>query len=144
MSLEILEKVKDFIIKLVKDEDFRTQFMSEQVESVGKLLQDRGYNFSQEEFETAAIKILELKDIGQFDELSEAELVATVGGLVSITPDSPIQAMYGVIVQPPEDYITPIIPKPILKPRPRPLPKPWPQPQPMYGIIIQESPLTDS
>ncbi|MGD1713667.1 Nif11-like leader peptide family natural product precursor [Dapis sp. BLCC M172] len=47
MSLEILEKVKDFLIKVVKDESFRTQLMSEKVEEVRKVMTDSGYNFSQ-------------------------------------------------------------------------------------------------
>ncbi|WP_375473841.1 Nif11-like leader peptide family natural product precursor [uncultured Nostoc sp.] len=48
MSLEILEKVKRFIIRLVKDEAFRAQLMSDQIDEVIKVMEEGGYNFSQE------------------------------------------------------------------------------------------------
>jgi predicted ribosomally synthesized peptide with nif11-like leader len=138
MSLEILEKVKDFLVKLVKDEAFRSQLINKKVEEAEQVLQEKGYNFSQEEFETAAIQILELKELGQFNELSEEELVGAVGGIASIAPeDSIVQPLYGVISWPPKGY-----PKPWPKPWPRPLPKPFPQPQPLYGIVISPLDLT--
>ncbi|WP_017651501.1 Nif11-like leader peptide family RiPP precursor [Fortiea contorta] len=135
MSLDILEKVKDFLVRLVKDEAFRTQLMSEKLEEVMTVLENGGYYFSQEEFENAAIKILELKESGEFQDLSEEELVGAIGGLTVISDtDRVIQPLYGIIVDP-----LPVNPKPkpiqwIPKPWPRPIPKPWPQP--MYGIII--------
>ncbi|MFH7028986.1 MAG: Nif11-like leader peptide family RiPP precursor [Heteroscytonema crispum UTEX LB 1556] len=123
MSLEIFEKVKDFLIKLAKDEAFRSQLMSEKAEEVKKTLENGGYNFSQEEFETAAIQILELKESGEFQELSEEELVGAFGGITSIS-DRVIQPLYGVISWPPKGH-------------PKPWPKPKPiDPQPMYGIVI--------
>jgi predicted ribosomally synthesized peptide with nif11-like leader len=122
MSLEILEKVKRFLIKLVKDEAFRTQLVSDKVEEVRKAMQENDYNFSQEEFETAAIKILELKESGEFDELSEEELVGAFGGLTSIN-DRIVQPLYGVIYWPPKGH-------------PNPRPRPKPDPQPLYGIVI--------
>jgi predicted ribosomally synthesized peptide with nif11-like leader len=127
MSLEIFEKFKDFLIRLVKDEAFRSQLMSDKVEEVRKALEDGGYNFSQEEFETSAIKILELKESGEFDELSEEELLGAFGGITSIATEASII-----------DWNS----KGRLKPLPRPFPKPWPKPclkpcaQPMYGIIV--------
>ncbi|MUG93683.1 Nif11-like leader peptide family natural product precursor [Scytonema sp. UIC 10036] len=116
MSLEILEKVKEFFIRLVKDESFRAQLMSDKVEKVKKIMTDGGYNFSQDEFEKATIKILELKELGEFHELSEEELVGAVGGLRYAWP--------------PKEY-------PTHPPYPRPYPKPRPNdPQPLYGIIV--------
>lgn len=123
MSLEIFEKVKDFLVKLVKDEAFRNQLMSEKAEEVKNALENGGYNFSQQEFETAAITILELKELGEFHELSEEELVGVLGGITSIN-DRVIQPLYGVIYWPPKGY-----PKPGIKPKPI-------DPQPMYGIVI--------
>jgi len=133
MSLEILEKVKDFLIRLVKDESFRAQLMSEKVEEVRKVMADSSYNFSQEEFETAAIQILDLKESGEFHELSEEELVGAVGGLTTnkiywqrpckwCPKPKPIdpQPLYGVVIEPIEP-IDPIKP-PII--------------QPMYGVIV--------
>ncbi len=128
MSLEILEKVKEFLIRLVKDEDFRAQLMSGKIDEFRKVIQDNGYNFSQEEFETATIKILELKEMGEFHELTEEELLGAVGGRLIKYPKEPIfQPMYGVIIEPPED----------LYPKPEPLP----EPQPMYGIVIDPEPI---
>ncbi|KAF3888917.1 MULTISPECIES: Nif11-like leader peptide family RiPP precursor [Nostocales] len=123
MSLEIFEKVKDFLVKLVKDEAFRTQLMSGKAEEVKKALENGGYNFSQQEFETAAIQILELKELGEFHELSEEELVGAFGGITSIN-DRVIQPLYGVIYWPPKGCL-----KPCIKPKPI-------DPQPMYGIVI--------
>lgn len=120
MSLDILEKVKKFLVRIVKDEDFRTQLMSDQIDEVKKVMADGGYNFSQEEFETAAIQILELKESGEFADLSEEELVGAFGGL-RIKDERVIQPLYGVIYWPP---------------KPWPRPKPWPQPQPLYGIVL--------
>jgi predicted ribosomally synthesized peptide with nif11-like leader len=124
MSLPIFEKVKEFLIRIVKDETFRSQLMSEKVEEVKTALENGGYNFSQAEFETAAIKILELKELGEFQDLSEEELVAAFGGLTR-SSDRTVQPLYGVIYWPPEGNY----PKPW--PRPRPI-----DPQPLYGIVI--------
>ncbi|BAY29955.1 nitrogen fixation protein [Nostoc carneum NIES-2107] len=124
MSLSILEKVKCFLIRLVKDENFRTQLMSEKAEEVKAVLENGGYIFSKEEFETATIKILELKEIGQFEDLNEQELIGAIGGLTIIEE----RFKYW----PPKGY-----PRPIPKPYPIPFPKPIdPQPQPLYGIVI--------
>lgn len=124
MSLAIFEKVKEFLVRIVKDEAFRSQLMSEKAEEVKKALENGGYNFSQKEFETAAIQILELKELGEFHDLSEEELLGAFGGLTRIS-DRIVQPLYGVISWPPEDD------------HPQPWPKPKPiDPQPMYGIVI--------
>ena len=101
MSREILEKVKNFLIRLVKDEAFRTQLMSDKIDEVVKVMESGGYNFSQEEFETASIQILELKELGLFEDLSEEELVGAFGGggLISAVA----QPLYGVVVTHPEE-----------------------------------------
>ncbi|QFS51378.1 Nif11-like leader peptide family RiPP precursor [Nostoc sphaeroides] len=125
MSLVILEKVKNFLLRLVKDEAFRTQLMSDKIDEVVKVMEESGYNFSQEEFETASIKILELKELGQFEDLSEEELVGAFGGLTSavalpayglppLDPEPPIKSIQwipklhpspicGVVVNPHEN-----------------------------------------
>ncbi|MDJ0902902.1 MAG: Nif11-like leader peptide family RiPP precursor [Xenococcus sp. MO_188.B8] len=128
MSAEILDKVKNFLIRLVKDKSFRHQLMSEKVEEVKRLMVDGGFNFSQEEFEIATIQILELKELGHFEELSEEELVGAIGGL-----------RYN---WPPKEYPYPTYP-PYSKPFPRPQPIDEPidkpidiYPQPLYGVII--------
>ncbi|MEH2247729.1 Nif11-like leader peptide family RiPP precursor [Nostoc sp.] len=127
MSLEILEKVKNFLIRLVKDEAFRTQFMSDKIDEVIKVMQEGGYDFSQEEFETASIKILELKELGLFEDLTEEELVGAVGGFAN-TNDIVARPLYGVVVSPPKECAKPPIKKCI--------PKLPPHPQPLYGIVI--------
>ena len=119
MSREILEKVKSFLVQLVKDESFRNQLMSEKVEDVKKIMADGGYKFSRDEFETAAIQILELKELGQFQDLTEDELVGAIGGFtvsgfsknpididvdIDIDKNLPIiQPMYGIPIDFPED-----------------------------------------
>lgn len=126
MSLEILEKVKDFIVRLVKDQGFRDQLMSGKIDQIRTAMLESGYNFSKEEFETATLKILELKEAGEFHELTEEELVGAVGGYIAKRPI--IQPLYGVIWWPPEP-----------DPEPLPQPEPYPDPidvQPMYGVVI--------
>ncbi|MEH2057467.1 MAG: Nif11-like leader peptide family RiPP precursor [Nostoc sp.] len=133
MPLAIFDQVKEFIIRIVKDEDFRTQLMSDKIDEVIKVMEEGGYNFSQEEFETASIKILELKELGQFDDLSEAELVGAFGGITS-THNVVAQPLYGIVVSPPEQCT-----KPPIKWIPRPLPKPCPQPHPIF--ILEHPPV---
>ncbi|MEH2231811.1 MAG: Nif11-like leader peptide family RiPP precursor [Nostoc sp.] len=151
MSLTIFEKVKDFLVRLVKDEAFYTQLMSDKIEEVIKVMEEGGYNFSQEEFETASIKILELKERGQFDDLSEEELVGAFGGFISINqpvikpPLITQPKLRDVVVSLPENFGQPSI-KPI-KWIPRPLPKPWPLPcqaidppvQALYGVVVSST-----
>ncbi|MEH1951334.1 MAG: Nif11-like leader peptide family RiPP precursor [Nostoc sp.] len=138
MSLIIFEKVKDFLVRLVKDEAFYTQLMSDKIEEVIKVMEEGGYNFSQEEFETASIKILELKELGQFDDLSEEELLGAFGGLTN-NNQQVAQPLYGVVVSPPKEGGKPPIK---CKWIPKPHPKPWPLPhqidppvQALYGVV---------
>ncbi|MBE8965896.1 Nif11-like leader peptide family RiPP precursor [Nostocales cyanobacterium LEGE 12452] len=151
MSLTIFEKVKNFLVRLVKDEAFYTQLMSDKIEEVIRVMEESGYNFSKEEFETASIKILELKERGQFDDLSEEELVGAFGGLISINQpviNPPLitqPKLRDVVLSPPENFGKPPI-KPI-KWIPRPLPKPWPLPcqaidppvQAIYGVVVSST-----
>lgn len=130
MSLEILEKVKNFLIRLVKDEAFRTQLMSDKIDEVIKVMEEGGYNFSQEEFETASIKILELKESGLFEDLSEEELVGAFGGLTT-TNNIVARPLYGCVVSPPEECVKPPTIKCIHKP----------YPQPLCGIIVKNPPI---
>ncbi|WP_375473842.1 hypothetical protein [uncultured Nostoc sp.] len=74
---------------------------------------------------------MELKELGQFDDLSEEELVGAFGGLTS-TNDKVAQPLYGAVVSPPPKDCA----KPPIKWIPRPCPKPLPQPQPLYGKVI--------
>lgn len=144
----ILEKVKEFLIRLVKDSTFITQLQQRSVDQVQAFLQDAGYDFSQDEFESATLQILDLKEQNQFHELSEAELVGAVGGWLRLYPKYPgwfpkkprrfpigggpigdpiAQPMYGVVIEPPIDEY----------PKPQPEPLPIPGPQPMYGVVIE-------
>lgn len=134
MSFTILEKAKEFLVRLVKDETFRAQLMSEKAEEVRQVLEDGGYKFSQAEFETAAIKILELKDNGGFDELSEQELVGAIGGVTTLAVNNfEAIAIYGSVIPWPPENGHPIPPT---RPHPRPRPKPFPPVQALYGVIV--------
>ncbi|MBN4000525.1 Nif11-like leader peptide family RiPP precursor [Nostoc sp. LPT] len=143
MSSTIFERVKEFLIRLVKDEAFYTQLMSDKLDEVIKVIEEGGYNFSQEEFETASIKILELKELGQFDDLSEEELVGAFGGLTNTVA----QPLYGVVVPPPP--VDQECGKPPIKCKwiPKPNPKPWPLPckaidppvQALYGAVVSST-----
>ena len=157
----LLDKVKEFLIRLVKDSVFIAQLQQRSAEQLPAFLQDAGYGFSQDEFESATLQILDLKEQNQFHELSEAELVGAVGGWFRLYPkypgwfskpprrlprpiggpiggpiDGPIggpiaQPMYGVVIEPPSDGSAPY-PVPWSKPLPTPMP------QPMYGVVIDQ------
>ncbi|MCU0536684.1 MAG: Nif11-like leader peptide family natural product precursor [Hydrococcus sp. Prado102] len=126
MSANILEKVKEFLLRLVKDEAFRERLQTDSFDEARKILQDDGYNFSKEEFETAAIQLLDLKERGEFHELTEEELVGAVGGIAKANTNE--WAKKGkwqwCPVLPPKKF-----PKPCSC-------QPLPQPQPMYGVVI--------
>lgn len=80
MSNNIVANVKEFIMKLVKDRGFQNLLQNSSTETRAKLLEEAGYNFTKTELESAAIELLEAKEKGQLDELSEDELVAVFGG----------------------------------------------------------------
>ena len=113
MSVNLLERLKEFLVRLVKDQAFRTQLDNSTVEERQQALKEAGYVFSKEEFETAALDLLESKEQGEFTDLNEEELAGVLGGFVGGKYPI-IQPMYGVIVWPPKDW--------------------WPQP--MYGVIV--------
>ena len=135
MSNTIVEKVKDFLVRFVKDESFRAQLTNKKIEEVRKVMADSGYTFSQNEFEKAAIKIIEFKELGEFHDLTEEELVGAVGGLKKFDLedyDFPIQPMYGIVIWPPKDE------------DPKPDCKPWMCYQAMYGVVVHDLELSEA
>jgi predicted ribosomally synthesized peptide with nif11-like leader len=79
--MSTFDKVKEFLVRLVKDNEFRTSVEARSTpEEQSQLLKDSGYDFTPSEFDSAAIKILELAEEGLFTDLSESELVAVAGG----------------------------------------------------------------
>jgi predicted ribosomally synthesized peptide with nif11-like leader len=105
MSVNLFERLKEFLVRLVKDQSFRTELDNGTVEERQQILKSAGYLFSKEEFETAALHVLESKERGEFTELTEEELAGVLGGFVGgkalipqLTIDSAIsQAPYGTI-----------------------------------------------
>ncbi|GAB4194893.1 MAG: hypothetical protein Fur006_40900 [Coleofasciculaceae cyanobacterium] len=112
--MNFIEKVKEFMVRLVKDNTFRDRLEEGSIDERAKLLEEAGYRFSKEEFEAASIELLESKERGEFTELTEEELVGVLGGL-SLVKYPIIQPMYGVIWP----YKPPIV-------------------QPMYGVIVSD------
>jgi predicted ribosomally synthesized peptide with nif11-like leader len=119
MSVNLFERLKEFLVRLVKDQSFRTQLDNGTVEERQQILKSAGYIFSKEEFETAAIHVLESKERGEFTELNEEELAGVLGGFMR--GELIIQPMYGVVVSEPET-VSWSPEEPIF--------------QPMYGVII--------
>jgi predicted ribosomally synthesized peptide with nif11-like leader len=130
-----LQNVISFYKRLVKDKDFRSQLESTANPSeCRKIMQEAGYDFTQEEFETATVQILEKNGLRDLDDgltdLSEEDLELAFGGISQFWgwrykwPKDPIiQPLYGVVYQPPEDET---------EPKPDPV---W-EPQPLYGVVI--------
>jgi predicted ribosomally synthesized peptide with nif11-like leader len=98
MSVNLFERLKEFLVRLVKDQSFRTQLDNGTVEERQQLLKSAGYIFSKEEFETAALHVLEAKERGEFTDLNEEELAGVLGGFVG-SGHSPVQ-VYGSISDP--------------------------------------------
>ncbi len=101
-SFMILESVIRFYKSLIKDKNFRSQLENaSNPEEYKKIMQEGGYDFTQEEFETATAQILEKNGLS---ELSEEELELVFGGwdFPIIGPELPGPVpLYGV-VPPPE------------------------------------------
>jgi hypothetical protein len=115
MSENIFSKFKEFIVRLIKDQDFRTTLEQTETSKRTEFLANQGYSFTTELFEAGAIELMSSQQKGEFTDVSEEELAGVFGGYVG-TPI--IQPMYGVIWWP------------------------WPRPikpidhQPMYGVVI--------
>ena len=79
--MSTFDKVKEFLVRIVKDDEFRTSVAAQKnPENRSQLLQESGYNFTPSEFDSASIKILELAEQGLFTDLNDNELVAVMGG----------------------------------------------------------------
>ena len=113
MSVNLFERLKEFLVRAVKDQSFRTQLDNGTVEERQQVLKKAGYIFSKEEFETAAIRVLESKERGELNDLNEEELAGVLGGFVGGKYPI-IQPMYGAILWPPKDWVA----------------------QPMYGVVV--------
>jgi hypothetical protein len=140
----MLEKLKEFVVRLVKDEEFRTELENQPSEQAQtKVLEELGYNFALPDVEAGAIKILELAEQGLFNDLNEGELATVFGGLTSAgTPYNPQPtaiASYGVpigsIDNPPPSYhsLAPVNPRPWWFYRHQPH---QPTYQGMYGVPV--------
>jgi hypothetical protein len=116
MSENIFNKFKEFIVRLIKDRDFRTTLEQTETSKRTEFLAEQGYSFTTESFESGAIELMDAQQNGEFTEVSEEELAGVFGGYVGKAPI--IQPMYGVIWWP--------WPRPI-----RPI-----GPQPLYGVVI--------
>jgi predicted ribosomally synthesized peptide with nif11-like leader len=110
-----LDKVKEFLVRIVKDDAFRSEIESQSTpEAQTELLEKSGYVFGQAELESATIKILELAEQGLFPELNETELAAVVGGSTGL----------GTISRPPIRFWPPTSHPPKVHPQPGPY-YPW-------------------
>ena len=98
MSVNLFERLKEFLVRLVKDQSFRTELDNGTIEERQQILKSAGYIFSKEEFETAALHVLEAKERGEFTDLNEEELAGVLGGFVG-RGHSPVQ-VYGSISDP--------------------------------------------
>ncbi|MDF5706983.1 MAG: Nif11-like leader peptide family natural product precursor [Nostoc sp. S4] len=116
------ENVRAFYEKLVSDEAFRSKMQQVQSkDECSRLVQEAGYDFTQEEFEEYTAQLLESNpDNSEIRDLNDQELETVFGGASSLIGSMPIaQPLYGVIFWPP------------IK---------WPpiHPQPLYGIVASE------
>ena len=93
-----IESAKLFYTRVSSDEEFRNQLEQATTEERNRILQEAGYGFTTEEWETAKEQILSASDSDEI-ELSDAELAEVSGG---------IGYVYGVPPFFPEDPKDPI------------------------------------
>jgi hypothetical protein len=116
--MSAIDKIKELIVRLVRDESFFSDLTQQSTpEEQAEFLTKSGYGFSPTEFDSAAIKILELAEKGDFTDLNEDELVAVFGGQTN----NLVQPLYGVSIGPIDN---PVLDNPILPALPAPKPKP--------------------
>lgn len=117
MSENVFNKIKEFIVRLIQDQEFRSTLEETERSKRTEFLADQGYAFTTESFENGAIKLMTAQQKGEFTDVSEEELAGVFGGYIGKMPI--IQPMYGVIWWPwPIHPIRPI------------------GPQPLYGVVI--------
>jgi predicted ribosomally synthesized peptide with nif11-like leader len=128
--MDVFSRLKQFVVQLFQDDQFRHQLGSASSEERVKLLEQLGYNFSQQEWEVGMLQILDARERDEFEDLTDEQLVALAGAGID---DVTIVPLYGVPVDPDPHY--PSYPtKPCtswwncLPNHPRP-----PRPQPKYG-----------
>ncbi len=76
-----IESAKLFYLKVSTDEKFRNQLEQVSTEERSLILQEAGYGFTIEEWETAKEQILSASDSDE-RELSDAELTEVSGGFI--------------------------------------------------------------
>lgn len=94
-----LENVKAFYKRLASDEVFRAQIQGVNSKAeCSQIVKGAGYDFTQEEYEEYTAQLLESSATdGELKELDEKELEAVFGGASSLIDDWRIQPMYGVV-----------------------------------------------
>lgn len=90
-----VENAKSFYIRVTTDEEFRNQLeQTATAEERQQILQEAGYEFTSEEWETAKEQILAASE-SQEGELSDAELTSISGGILGFPQNV---AAYGVVI----------------------------------------------
>lgn len=118
MSLDIVAKVKEFLLRLVRDQAFQQKLANCSDAERQELLKESGYYFCKATFEDAIVELLESKDRGELSDVEANELAAVFGGqIVRKYPFPVMVAMYGVaIVQDPVLVVDPSQPIIVRKP----------------------------
>ncbi len=142
--MDVFNRLKKFVVQLFQDDQFRYQLASASDEEKATLLEQLDYHFSQQEWESGMLQILDAKERDEFEELSEEQLAALAGA--GLKPSDLAFPMYGIGVPHPIDDWNP--PHPV-----DPLPpcrkwwscltphQPYP-PQTIYGAPIPKNDLT--
>jgi predicted ribosomally synthesized peptide with nif11-like leader len=97
--MSAFDKIKELLVRIVKDDKFRTSVESQPTpEDRYQLLKESGYSFTQSELDSASIKILELAEKSLFNDLNDNELVAVMGGFTGLlggNSSQPSMVAYG-------------------------------------------------
>ncbi|MEM8780290.1 MAG: Nif11-like leader peptide family natural product precursor [Cyanobacteria bacterium P01_G01_bin.49] len=94
-----LENVRAFYERLAEDVEFRSELQEVKTkEECSQFVQEAGYDFTQEEFETYTSHLLESSQAdGELKDLDKQELEAVFGGVSSaFLPIIPV-LLYGVV-----------------------------------------------
>jgi predicted ribosomally synthesized peptide with nif11-like leader len=99
--MDVFNRLKKFVVQLFQDDQFRYHLATASEEERLKLLEQLGYRFSQQEWESGMLQILDAKERDEFEELNDEQLAALAGAGLAASPEIIAVPMYGI---PPDEF----------------------------------------
>jgi hypothetical protein len=103
--MDVFNRLKKFVVQLFQDDQFRHQLATASEEEKLNLLEHFGYRFSQQEWESGMLQILDAKERDEFEELDDEQLAALAGAGLDSSGIIAVPA-YGIPVHDPSGDLT--------------------------------------